>query len=88
MTGPKCSVSTPDSSEEIKFLVGRFGPYIQRGEGKEAKNASIPKSWDANAVDFEQALKLLNLPRLIGQHPETGKDITRPFCALRTSCST
>jgi hypothetical protein len=36
---------------------GRFGPYIQLGEGKEAKRASIPK--DIPELDLEWALKLL-----------------------------
>ena len=43
--GPKVLGIDPNTSEEVKFQVGRFGPYVQRGEGKEAKNASIPKSW-------------------------------------------
>ena len=63
----------------MKFLVGRFGPYVQRGEGKEAKNASIPKSWNPNEIDFEKALQLLELPRVVGPHPETGKEITARF---------
>ncbi|NKB53558.1 MAG: type I DNA topoisomerase [Rhizobiaceae bacterium] len=77
--GPKILGIDPNTSEEVKFLVGRFGPYVQRGEGKEGKNASIPKSWDANEIDFEKALQLLELPRLVGPHPETGKDITARF---------
>ncbi|MGI9365047.1 MAG: type I DNA topoisomerase [Rhizobiaceae bacterium] len=77
--GPKVLGVDPNTSEEVKFLVGRFGPYIQRGDGKEAKNASIPKSWNAQEVDFEKALQLLDLPRVIGPHPETGKDITARF---------
>ena len=53
---------------------GRFGPYNQRGEGKEAARASIPK--DIPEFDLDWAVKLLNLPRTIGDHPESGKPIT------------
>ncbi|HEY8602918.1 type I DNA topoisomerase [Tsuneonella suprasediminis] len=63
----------PETGEEIHRKTGRFGPYIQMGEGKEAKRASIPK--DLPDFDLEWAIKLLELPRIVGQHPETGKDI-------------
>lgn len=63
----------PETGEEIHRKTGRFGPYIQMGEDKEAKRASIPK--DLPDFDLEWAIKLLELPRIVGQHPETGKDI-------------
>ncbi len=63
----------PETGEPIERKSGRFGPYVQMGEGKEAKRASIPK--DLDDFDIEWAAKLLDLPRIIGQHPETGKDI-------------
>ena len=42
-TGPRRSGSDPESGLEVTAQSGRFGPYIQLGEGKEAKRASIPK---------------------------------------------
>ncbi|WP_066665334.1 MULTISPECIES: type I DNA topoisomerase [unclassified Sphingomonas] len=73
-SGPEVIGTDPDTGEEISRRSGRFGPYIQRGEGKEAARASIPK--DIPELDLDWAVKLLNLPRTIGDHPESGKPIT------------
>ena len=66
----------PHTDEEITLRSGRFGPYVQRGDGKEAKRSSLPKGWTPATVDHEKALALLSLPRDIGAHPETGKMIS------------
>jgi DNA topoisomerase-1 len=66
----------PMTGEEISLRSGRFGPYVQRGDGKEAKRSSLPKGWAPDSIDHEKALALLNLPRDIGSHPETGKMIS------------
>jgi DNA topoisomerase-1 len=66
----------PYTGEEITLRSGRFGPYVQRGEGKEAKRASLPKGWGAETIDHEKALALLSLPRDVGKHPESGKMIS------------
>jgi DNA topoisomerase-1 len=64
----------------ILFLKGRFGPYVQLGEGTEdegekPKRASVPRGLDPLLVDLEMALQLLSLPREVGRHPETGEPI-------------
>ncbi|QOG05081.1 type I DNA topoisomerase [Aureimonas sp. OT7] len=65
----------PDTGEAITLRNGRFGPYVQRGEGKEAKRSSLPKEWVPAEIDFDRALKLIKLPREVGTHPESGKPI-------------
>ena len=63
----------PETGLPIERKTGRFGPYVQTGEGKDVKRASIPK--DLDDFDLDWAVKLLDLPRIVGAHPETGKDI-------------
>lgn len=70
----------PVSGLMVQRKSGRFGPYVQLGEsnkeeGIKAKMASIPKDVP-EPLDLDMALQLLSLPRTIGQHPETGNDIT------------
>jgi len=74
--GNKVLGADPDTGEEITLRNGRFGPYIQRGEGKDAKRAGLPKGWTPDMIDLEKALALLSLPREVGVHPETGKTIS------------
>jgi len=68
----------PESGHNILFKDGRYGPYvlIDDSEAKKFKTASLFKSMSAESIDLEIALKLLSLPRVIGQDPETGIDIT------------
>ncbi len=75
-TGDRVLGNDPYTAEQIVLKNGPFGPYVQRGDGKEAKRSSLPKGWKVDEMDHEKALALLALPRDVGQHPETGKMIS------------
>lgn len=79
----------PETGLKIYTKVGRFGPYVQLGEmpTKSAKKkkgekvikpkmGSIPKDIDPTTVTLEMALKYLSIPRTLGLHPDTQKEVT------------
>ena len=65
----------PQTGLTVFLKAGRFGPYVQLGEGEKPRRSSLPKSWPAAAMDLEKGLRLLRLPREVGAHPEDGQMI-------------
>jgi DNA topoisomerase-1 len=65
----------PATGDEISLRDGRFGAYVQQGEGEKPKRVSLPKNIDPGGITLTQAIGLLSLPREIARHPETKEPI-------------
>ena len=80
-----------DNGKDIYLKNGRFGPYLQfeiteveplskkkkkKKENDNLKNISVPKGLEIDQINLEKAKYLCSLPKIIGQHPDNGKDIT------------
>src|SRR5580704_9230241 len=65
----------PDSGDEITLRSGRFGDYVQQGEGEKPKRSSLPRGLKAEDVTLAKALALLALPREVARHPTSGEPI-------------
>ena len=67
----------PESGLQVFLKSGRFGTYVQLGEGgktEKPKTASLFASMTAETVTLSDAMKLLTLPRVIGKG-EDGEDV-------------
>ncbi len=77
--GPQSIGMHPKLDKPVYILNGRYGPYVQVGEAtkgnKKPPRASLLKGMKPEDVDLELALRLLELPRLLGKNPETGKEV-------------
>jgi DNA topoisomerase-1 len=68
----------PETGKPVYLKVGRFGPYVQRGDAdgdEKPQNASLMKGMRPEDVDLAAAVKLLSLPRRLGDHPQTNEAV-------------
>jgi DNA topoisomerase I len=66
----------PTTGEMVALRKGPYGWYVQLGEGAKPKRVSLFRGLEPNDVDLTIGLKLLELPRPVGLHPETKKQIS------------
>ena len=72
--GPAAEV-VDASTGEVSDVKPKRKPAAKKPAAVKARTASIFKSMDLATIDLETALRLLSLPRVVGQDPETGEDI-------------
>lgn len=83
ITGTDALGKDPKTGLPVYVLTGRYGPYVQLGEAEggdaeaKPKRMAIPATMVPEQVTLQQALLLLELPKTLGQHPDTGKDIKK-----------
>ena len=68
-------INTMKMGEDIEIRVGRYGAYIQQGEGENRKFANIPENMAPDELTLPVAIELLSKPsgeRDLGVEPATG----------------
>ena len=69
----------PESHEPVRVRIGRFGPFVQVGEGGPGRTASLPEEIAPADLTVEKALDLVRVkaegPRTLGIDPATGMNV-------------
>ena len=79
--GPRVLGVDPTTGMNVYAINGRFGTYVQLGEMPEKgskekpRRSSLTGALTESTVTLDEALKLLELPRELGLHAESGQPI-------------
>ncbi|MDX2192856.1 MAG: type I DNA topoisomerase [Gemmatimonadales bacterium] len=77
--GPDELGKHPETGEPIFLLTGQYGPYLQLGPvvdgAPKPKRTSLPRGLKPEDVTLDAAVKLLGLPRRLGEHPTTRRPV-------------
>jgi len=74
----RAMASLPIAGHEGIIRVGKYGPYLERGEGETLQRANIPQDLAPDEMTAEKAEELFNAPsgeRELGVDPETERVI-------------
>ena len=65
----------PQSGESMTVRIGRFGPYLQKGQGENGNSVSLPVDLPPADLSIDKAVELLEGPRELGRDPESGLEV-------------
>jgi DNA topoisomerase-1 len=69
----------PESEEAVRVRIGRFGPFVQVGEGGPGRTASLPDDIAPADLTVDKAMELVRAkaegPRTLGVDPATGQNV-------------
>jgi DNA topoisomerase-1 len=71
-------INTMKMGEDIEIRVGRYGAYLQQGQGDNRKFANIPEGLAPDELTLQKAIELLAAPsgeRELGVDPKTGLQV-------------
>jgi DNA topoisomerase-1 len=75
--GQRLLGTDPKTGHPVYVKIGRFGPLVQIGEGdaeEKPQFASLQKGQSMNTITLEEALKLFEFPRILGDYE--GKEVS------------
>ena len=68
-----------EGGETVRVRIGRFGPFVQLGDGGPGRTASLPEDVAPADLSAERALELVRVkaegPKTIGADPATGQNV-------------
>jgi DNA topoisomerase-1 len=76
---PSGPLGQDEHGHSIWVKVGPYGPYLELGDGSDGekpKRVGLPKEKSPDDVDLDYALRLLSLPRIVGEDPATGEEVS------------